>query len=99
MRGIADGAKFVARVPVRPGVAVGKLLAQEVERVDVVERSRQIPIGIELIRRLMVAMLRVVIAQYLAGRFATRQQVEAASRVERRNAHFGEADMVGAVEG
>ena len=91
--------EFVALVPGRPGARVGDVRADIVERVDVLHRAAQVPVRIEFVRGLMIAVGAVVVAQRHAGRLAAFAQVDAAAGVEHRHADLGEADVVRAVEG
>src|SRR6202789_1041011 len=65
-RFISDRPKLVAVVPVGPVVAVGEFVAQCVERVEIGDNSRQIPIGFPLVGRLVIVAEAIVVADFLA---------------------------------
>src|SRR5579885_851470 len=92
--GIAARAKLAVRIPVGPLVAVGQLAAEEIERLDVLQRAAEIPAGIECVVWRVVAMRRVIRGCCEPRRASALDEVEAGTDDQRRHTRLREAEVI-----
>src|SRR5579871_3850828 len=95
---VPHGAEFTVLVPIGPLLAVGQRQARQIDRIGVVGGPLHVPVGAPLVAGLVIAVIDIIVGQFLPRRDAAHQKIAPAVRRDRWYALLGQAEMVGAEE-
>src|SRR5579859_6877728 len=94
---LSNGSKLRACLPFWHFGCIRYLVSNQKIELAVLHIAAHVPVGINHIRRLVVVLLRVFVPHHHAPSRWLPDEVRSRIRIERRNAHFGKAEVVGPV--
>src|SRR5438445_6026869 len=96
--GVAFGLEFCPRLPFGHHVAVCHAITYEKVKLSVLNGAAHIPIGLNLVGRLVVVLGCVFLPHLQAPALGSAYKIDSRIRVKRGHPLLGKAEMIGAVE-
>jgi hypothetical protein len=90
--------EFSARFPFREFVAIGDLVTDFEEKLNILNRAGEFPFGIHFVGNLMIMMRRVIVFLLLTETSRFANEIFAATGIKRRYTPFGKFKMIGAIK-